>query len=353
MINKKLRYTIYLTIYLLTIVLIYNKPLLATNNDVGIITEEGFIDFYSCKEVDCSKTLVSLMNKSKKTTCVFYDLTEKKILSEIKNNNKTRIFLYEENFLKKNKTLNYSKNIKPKPSKGLLHDKFCTFGNDTTITGSWNPTQKGTYLNDNYIIIINSNYITKLFRNKEQSIEKRDSDINRKSETKKTNLWNKKQKLEIGTNNKVNLSGTMIEVKFCPEDNCEEKIIKELNKSNRSVKMLAFTFTSKKIEDELELLDKERGVNVSLVFEKTRITKYSAYEKLKTKNINVLLDGNKNTMHEKMIIIDDRTLIVGSYNPTKNANTLNDENLLIIRNNKELLTKAIGKFNRIMNEAKT
>jgi phosphatidylserine/phosphatidylglycerophosphate/cardiolipin synthase-like enzyme len=58
-------------------------------------------------------------------------------------------------------------------------------------------------------------------------------------------------------------------------------------------------------------------------------------------------------MHEKMIIMDDRTLIVGSYNPTKNANTLNDENLLIIRNNKELLTKAIGEFNRIMNEAKT
>ncbi len=37
-------------------------------------------------------------------------------------------------------------------------------------------------------------------------------------------------------------------------------------------------------------------------------------------------------MHHKVIIIDDRTVITGSFNFSRNANRKNDENTLIIEN---------------------
>ena len=35
-------------------------------------------------------------------------------------------------------------------------------------------------------------------------------------------------------------------------------------------------------------------------------------------------------MHHKVFIIDNETVITGSYNPTKHANEKNDENILVI-----------------------
>ncbi len=37
-------------------------------------------------------------------------------------------------------------------------------------------------------------------------------------------------------------------------------------------------------------------------------------------------------MHHKVIIIDERIVIFGSFNFSDNANTQNDENLLIVEN---------------------
>jgi phosphatidylserine/phosphatidylglycerophosphate/cardiolipin synthase-like enzyme len=48
--------------------------------------------------------------------------------------------------------------------------------------------------------------------------------------------------------------------------------------------------------------------------------------------IDVIWDENPKTMHHKFFIIDNTTTITGSYNPTKHANTANDENILIIHN---------------------
>jgi phospholipase D len=155
----------------------------------------------------------------------------------------------------------------------------------------------------------------------------------------------------LKTHKKVNLSGSEIKILFCPEDNCEKNIITELNEAKKNISILAFSFTSEAIGKTLVELKEERNINITTIFEKTRISKFSEYELLKKHNTTTMFDGNKYTMHEKMIIIDDSTLIVGSYNPTKNANTLNDENILIIKHNDELIFDAKREFERIKNES--
>jgi phosphatidylserine/phosphatidylglycerophosphate/cardiolipin synthase-like enzyme len=47
-------------------------------------------------------------------------------------------------------------------------------------------------------------------------------------------------------------------------------------------------------------------------------------------NVPVLVDGNKYTMHHKVIIIDESIVITGSYNFTKAADVENDDNVIII-----------------------
>ena len=53
---------------------------------------------------------------------------------------------------------------------------------------------------------------------------------------------------------------------------------------------------------------------------------------MKDFGIDAKKDKNKKNMHHKVFIIDNETVITGSYNPTGSGNYRNDENLIIIRN---------------------
>ncbi len=54
-------------------------------------------------------------------------------------------------------------------------------------------------------------------------------------------------------------------------------------------------------------------------------------------------------MHHKVFIIDEKIVITGSYNPTKNANENNDENLLIIHD-KKIAEKYLEEFNYVYSD---
>ena len=42
-------------------------------------------------------------------------------------------------------------------------------------------------------------------------------------------------------------------------------------------------------------------------------------------------DTNKYKMHHKVFIIDNETVVTGSFNPTASAENKNDENIIIIK----------------------
>ena len=62
--------------------------------------------------------------------------------------------------------------------------------------------------------------------------------------------------------------------------------------------------------------------------------------------LDVRLDGNTGKMHHKVIIIDESILITGSYNFSRNAETQNDENVLVIHN-PELAARFLKEFERV------
>ena len=100
--------------------------------------------------------------------------------------------------------------------------------------------------------------------------------------------------------------------------------------AQQSIHFMAFSFTNDPIGQAMRARARA-GVSVQGVFETTGSeTQYSEYGKLRRAGIDVLQDGNPYVMHHKVIVIDGRTVIFGSFNFSNNADRDNDENLLIV-----------------------
>jgi phosphatidylserine/phosphatidylglycerophosphate/cardiolipin synthase-like enzyme len=64
--------------------------------------------------------------------------------------------------------------------------------------------------------------------------------------------------------------------------------------------------------------------------ESTEENQGADFPKLQKAGLNVHLDGEPGLMHQKVIIVDGKTVAFGSYNFTASAENKNDENVLII-----------------------
>jgi phosphatidylserine/phosphatidylglycerophosphate/cardiolipin synthase-like enzyme len=129
----------------------------------------------------------------------------------------------------------------------------------------------------------------------------------------------------------VTVEGTQIEVYFSPDDGTMERVIDLVHKAQDKVTFMAYSFT----DDDLALAmiyKFNSGVSVFGVLDKSQALSNigGEYDHLLENGIDVRLDGNPNSMHHKVILIDDRIVVTGSYNFSQSAKTRNDENTLII-----------------------
>jgi len=97
----------------------------------------------------------------------------------------------------------------------------------------------------------------------------------------------------------------------------------------------------------------EKGVLVRGVFDESQAKSNlgGEYEHLLESGVEVRLDGNPRGMHHKVILIDDRIVVTGSYNFSNNAKTRNDENTLIVHS-AEVAALYREEFERVWGEAK-
>jgi len=121
-----------------------------------------------------------------------------------------------------------------------------------------------------------------------------------------------------------------IRVYFSPHGGCTDAIVREINQAKTEILLQAYSFTSQPIAQAL-IRAKQRGVRVSAVLDKSnRSRKYSAATFLKNQEIPVFIDDKHAIAHNKIMIIDNRVVITGSFNFTAAAENKNAENLLIL-----------------------
>ncbi len=219
----------------------------------------------------------------------------------------------------------------------IMHDKFVVVDGKAVWSGSWNFTTNDTYRYNNNGILMQS---SELARNYTVTFEKMFNH----------GLFGRGRK-PGGTTALLTLGGVTVENYFAPEDKVAEKIIARLKQAARTIDFMAFSFTDDAIGDVL-LARAKGGVQVRGVFETTGSeTQYSEYPRLKRANLDVRQDGNGYLMHHKVFIVDGKTVVLGSFNFSQNAETENDENLLII-DDIPLAAAFTEEFARVYGQAK-
>jgi phosphatidylserine/phosphatidylglycerophosphate/cardiolipin synthase-like enzyme len=121
-----------------------------------------------------------------------------------------------------------------------------------------------------------------------------------------------------------------LRVYFSPNGGCTDAIVSQINQAKTEILLQAYSFTSKPIARALIQAHK-RGVRISAVLDKSnRRQQYSAATFLKNMGIPVFIDDKHAIAHNKIMIIDNRVVITGSFNFSMAAENKNAENLLIL-----------------------
>ncbi|MBL8824240.1 MAG: phospholipase D family protein [Planctomycetia bacterium] len=130
-----------------------------------------------------------------------------------------------------------------------------------------------------------------------------------------------------------------VHVHFSPKGGCGQAIVDAINASTKQILVMAYSFTYDPIVK--ALMDAhDRGVDVEILFDRSNEAELrSDMPRCMEKGLKVLVDGEHAIAHNKLMIIDQKVIITGSFNFTRQAEDANAENLLIIRHDKKLVEK--------------
>jgi len=286
------------------------------------------IKTYFCPKDDCSKIIKTTIDGAQNSVyCAFYDIDLKDLITTLAKKSQkadVKVVIDKNNYEEQIK----GPGIKVANSKQYMHNKFCIIDGSRVLTGSTNPTSNGVNFNNNNIVVIESKFLAE---NYEDEFDE---------------LWNGIYVAGNNVkNNKIISENLIIENYFCPEDNCKKQVIKEINKAQESIYFMTFSFTDEEIADAILF----KNLDVKGIFETLGTgSEYSQYKRMRDFGLEVKKDKNKKTMHHKVFIIDGKTVITGSYNPTGSGNYRNDENLVIIHN-KEIANEFLEEFYSLWN----
>ena len=199
-------------------------------------------------------------------------------------------------------------------SNGLMHDKILIIDGKTLFMGSWNPSYNDTYRNNNNLLEITAPQLIANYQAKfnELFVDKHFG-----------------TKAEVGAlAPSLTLDGVRVENYFSPSDEVMAHLIQAVKGAKQSVHMMIFTFTDENLATAL-IERAKAGLDVQGVIE-NRGASQGALPTLFCAHLPFKTDGNKYTMHHKVIIIDGQTVVTGSFNFTKAADTTNDDNLIIL-----------------------
>jgi len=195
----------------------------------------------------------------------------------------------------------------------LMHNKFIVIDGYAVITGSLNFTENGFKKNNNNVVVFYSNELAQKY------MEEFNEMLNGIFGSGKF------------TPSIVKTDWGSVIADFTPDDPiATQRIVDLIDHAKKSVHMMMFTFTSKDIARAL-VRAKTRGVDVKVIVEEFQTyNKWSVYSFLRNNKVPIIKDKNPGVFHHKVLIVDEKYTLTGSFNYTVSAQKYNDENFLII-----------------------
>ena len=223
-------------------------------------------------------------------------------------------------------------------AEGLMHNKFIVIDRTEVWTGSMNMTLNGAYRHLNNLVRIRSVLVAENYTAEfeEMYLEGFFGEII----------------LENTPHPVITIDSIQMETYFSPDDSTAERIIELILEAERSIDFMFYAFTSDPIADAL-IFQADQGIIIRGVVDAYQESSGlgSEYGRLRDHNLEVLLDGHLDKMHHKVIILDERIVVTGSYNLTRSAETKNDENTLVIHS-EQVAEIYLREFEWIFSEGK-
>jgi len=227
---------------------------------------------------------------------------------------------------------------------GLMNNRFIIIDHNQVWTGSLSYDNTGVFRENNSLVRIFSEEIASNYAKEFDEMF-----VNRQFGT-----------LVVPETPKpsVTIDGTQVEVLFSPDDIIGGRLIQLLNEAQESIYFLAYSFAF----TDLGNVIRERaaqGIKVGGVLEFDLVDPNLAspnpnlVEELnlfKQAGLDIRLDGVPEVMNDKIMIIDGKIVVMGSYDFTNRAETDNDENVLIFHS-EVIAQKFMEEFQRIQARA--
>lgn len=117
-------------------------------------------------------------------------------------------------------------------------------------------------------------------------------------------------------------------VYFSPRGGARQAIVDSIDTAEHEILLALYYFTDPGLADAL-IQARQRGVVISVILDKSqRHGRHSQAERLQEAGIPVTFDTRHRIFHHKFMVIDGATVVTGSQNWTRSAETVNAENTL-------------------------
>ena len=136
---------------------------------------------------------------------------------------------------------------------------------------------------------------------------------------------------------------------FSPGESCRATIIEQISSAVRQLKICVFTISDDRITNAIVTAHK-KGVDIEILTDNDKsLDLGSDINLLAKEGIPIKMDNTSNHMHHKFMVIDERTVLTGSYNWTQSAARFNHENL-ILTNDGGVVKSFLNEFDKLWAE---
>ncbi|MES9993566.1 MAG: phospholipase D-like domain-containing protein [Candidatus Thiodiazotropha sp.] len=208
----------------------------------------------------------------------------------------------------------------------IFHQKFIVRDRKAVLTGSTNFTPTGTHKNLNHVVIVEDPEVAKVYAREFKEIQQ--------------GRFGRRNEGHDSRPRELVVSDVPIKILFAPDHNPEMEIMKQMMKARERIDFAIFTFAKSSGIDDTMLRLLDIGMPIQGVFDSRQGAQdWSPVKKISEQGAKLFAAGNRQGLgkvHHKLMVLDDKVVIAGSFNYTGPANLLNDENIIILGSFDEL-----------------
>ena len=137
-----------------------------------------------------------------------------------------------------------------------------------------------------------------------------------------------------------------INLYFSPYDNCEKQFVDMINSAKKKIKISCFGLTNQAIYEAI-VNKRKQGVKVLVCIDRRQsASKYDKKDLLKKNAIETVVKKTWVLEHNKMIVVDDKNAIIGSWNFSGNAQA-QDNSIVVFKDEPEMAAQVEAAIDRI------